>query len=169
MRSSGPQQERVGLAASPCLASQHQRQRLLPRDLGVYPELATQGLDVGPQGREQHVRLRFDPGHPRLIDPHPLCQLRLGQLEYAPQLDEGVLLDLAKRFDLLRSDAFRVAGLGPVSCGHLVPGSFVGVVPGSDVWEIVTTNIVVKGAITLISIPWIYWVRRGRGEEGVPG
>lgn len=47
--------------------------------------------------------------------------------------------------------------------------AFVGVVPGSDVWEIVTTNIVVKGAITLISIPWIYWVRRGRGEEGVAG
>src|SRR3990172_905650 len=47
--------------------------------------------------------------------------------------------------------------------------AFVGVVPGSDVWEIVTTNIVVKGAITLISIPWIYWVRRGRGDEGVAG
>jgi len=43
--------------------------------------------------------------------------------------------------------------------------AFIGVVPGSDVWEIVTTNILVKGAITLISIPWIYWVRRGKEDD----
>ena len=43
--------------------------------------------------------------------------------------------------------------------------AFVGKAPGSDVWEIVTTNIVVKGAITLISIPWIYWVRRGKEDD----
>ena len=47
--------------------------------------------------------------------------------------------------------------------------AFVGVVPGSDVWEIVTTNILVKGAITLISIPWIYWVRRGKEDDGAVG
>ena len=43
--------------------------------------------------------------------------------------------------------------------------AFYGVVPNADVWEIVTTNILVKGAITLISIPWIYWVRRGKGDD----
>ncbi|OFW65869.1 MAG: hypothetical protein A2Z12_07735 [Actinobacteria bacterium RBG_16_68_21] len=47
--------------------------------------------------------------------------------------------------------------------------AFYGVVPGGDVWEIVTTNVLVKGAITLISIPWIYWVRRGReGDSQSP-
>ena len=40
---------------------------------------------------------------------------------------------------------------------------FAGVVPATDFWQIITSNILVKGAITLISIPWIYWVRKGRG------
>jgi len=43
---------------------------------------------------------------------------------------------------------------------------FAGLVPAADFWQIITSNILVKGAITLISIPWIYWVRKGRGDDG---
>jgi len=46
---------------------------------------------------------------------------------------------------------------------------FAGVVPATDFWQIITSNILVKGAITLISIPWIYWVRRGRGDDTAGG
>jgi uncharacterized integral membrane protein (TIGR00697 family) len=43
--------------------------------------------------------------------------------------------------------------------------AFAGVVHGADFWQIITSNILVKGAITLVSIPWIYWVRRGREDD----
>ena len=41
---------------------------------------------------------------------------------------------------------------------------FAGLVPAADFWQIITSNILVKGAITLISIPWIYC--KGRGDDG---
>jgi hypothetical protein len=41
------------------------------------------------------------------------------------------------------------------------------VVAAGDVWEIFTTNVVVKGLVTLVSIPWIYWVRARTAGVGV--
>lgn len=43
--------------------------------------------------------------------------------------------------------------------------AFAGVLPGDAVTEIIATNIVVKGVVTIISIPWIYAVRPGRVVE----
>ncbi|MPZ52158.1 MAG: queuosine precursor transporter [Acidimicrobiia bacterium] len=34
-----------------------------------------------------------------------------------------------------------------------------GVFPAAVAWSILGVNIVVKGAVTLLSIPWIYWVK----------
>jgi uncharacterized integral membrane protein (TIGR00697 family) len=42
--------------------------------------------------------------------------------------------------------------------------AFGGVLPGEVVWSIVVANIIIKGLVTLISLPGIYLVRGGRGE-----
>lgn len=48
----------------------------------------------------------------------------------------------------------------PIDSVLFVVVAFAGVVSGADAWEIIITNIVVKGVVTLISIPWIYAVRK---------
>lgn len=47
----------------------------------------------------------------------------------------------------------------PVDSALFVMVAFVGVVPAGDAWEIFTTNVVVKGMVTLATIPLIYVVR----------
>ncbi len=47
----------------------------------------------------------------------------------------------------------------PIDSAIFVAIAFVGVLPGADVWEIFATNIVVKVAVTLLSIPLIYLVK----------
>ncbi len=47
----------------------------------------------------------------------------------------------------------------PIDSALFVVIAFVGVVPGAEVGEIFLTNVVVKGLVTLVSIPWIYAVR----------
>jgi uncharacterized integral membrane protein (TIGR00697 family) len=37
--------------------------------------------------------------------------------------------------------------------------AFAGVVAAGEVWEIFATNVAVKGLVTVVSIPWIYFVR----------
>ena len=40
-------------------------------------------------------------------------------------------------------------------------GAFGGVLPGATVWSIFWANVLVKGAVTLVSLPGIYLVREG--------
>ena len=47
----------------------------------------------------------------------------------------------------------------PVDSAVFVLIAFVGVVPAGDAWEILGTNVLVKGIVTILSIPWIYAVR----------
>lgn len=47
----------------------------------------------------------------------------------------------------------------PVDTALFVLIAFTGVVAANEVWEIFTTNVVVKGLVTLVSIPWIYAVK----------
>jgi uncharacterized integral membrane protein (TIGR00697 family) len=44
-------------------------------------------------------------------------------------------------------------------------GAFGGVFPGAAVWAIVWSNVVLKGAVTLISLPTIYLVRPGSPSD----
>jgi len=45
-------------------------------------------------------------------------------------------------------------------------GAFGGALPGAVVWSIFFANVIVKGAVTLVSLPGIYLVpERGRQEE----
>jgi uncharacterized integral membrane protein (TIGR00697 family) len=53
----------------------------------------------------------------------------------------------------------------PVDSALFVAIAFIGVVPGADVWEIFATNVIVKGLITIVSIPWIYMVPSRRKED----
>jgi len=55
----------------------------------------------------------------------------------------------------------------PVDSAIFVVVAFAGVVSSGDVWEIFATNVVVKGAVTVLSIPWIYFVR-ARVPDGSP-
>lgn len=47
----------------------------------------------------------------------------------------------------------------PVDSALFCAIAFVGVLPGSVVWSIFTANIIVKGAVTVVSIPGIYAVK----------
>ena len=47
----------------------------------------------------------------------------------------------------------------PIDSAIFVLIAFVGVVPSGDAWEIFGTNVLVKGIVTIVSIPWIYAVR----------
>jgi queuosine precursor transporter len=47
----------------------------------------------------------------------------------------------------------------PVDSALFVSIAFWGVLPGSVTWEIFWVNIAFKGVISLLSVPWIYWVR----------
>jgi len=51
----------------------------------------------------------------------------------------------------------------PIDSAVFVVIAFAGVAASGDVWEIFGTNVLVKGAVTLVSIPWIYLVR---GRDG---
>lgn len=44
--------------------------------------------------------------------------------------------------------------------------AFGGVMPAATVWGIVLANLLLKGAVTLASVPAIYLVREGAGREG---
>ena len=55
----------------------------------------------------------------------------------------------------------------PVDTVIFVLIAFAGVVSSGGVWEIFTTNVAVKGVVTVVSIPWIYMVRsRGVDQAG---
>jgi len=54
----------------------------------------------------------------------------------------------------------------PIDSALFVLVAFAGVLPTGDVVETFVTNVVVKGVVTLVSIPWIYWVRPGGGRRG---
>lgn len=47
----------------------------------------------------------------------------------------------------------------PIDSAIFVLVAFVGVVPPGDAWEILTTNVLVKGVVAVASIPLIYTVR----------
>jgi hypothetical protein len=47
----------------------------------------------------------------------------------------------------------------PLDSAVFVSVAFLGVLPSSVVWEVFWVNVVVKGLVTLISIPWIYLVK----------
>jgi uncharacterized integral membrane protein (TIGR00697 family) len=48
----------------------------------------------------------------------------------------------------------------PIDSAIFVSIAFVGVLSAGDVWETLATNVAVKGIVTVVSIPWIYLVRR---------
>jgi uncharacterized integral membrane protein (TIGR00697 family) len=41
-------------------------------------------------------------------------------------------------------------------------GAFGGVLPGAVVWSIVLSNVLIKGAVTMLSLPLIYLVPEGQ-------
>ena len=45
--------------------------------------------------------------------------------------------------------------------------AFGGVLPGAVVWSIVVANIVIKGLVTLVSLPGIYLVKGERGDPHI--
>ncbi len=47
--------------------------------------------------------------------------------------------------------------------------AFAGVIPGAAVVAIIWGNILVKGLVTAVSIPWIYLVKPQRAEPVAPG
>ncbi len=47
----------------------------------------------------------------------------------------------------------------PLDSALFVVIAFVGDLPGSAIWEIFWINVVIKGLVTLISLPWIYLVK----------
>lgn len=52
----------------------------------------------------------------------------------------------------------------PVDSAVFVALAFAGVLPTAVMWQIFWVNVALKGACTVISIPWIYWVRPARLE-----
>jgi uncharacterized integral membrane protein (TIGR00697 family) len=50
----------------------------------------------------------------------------------------------------------------PLDSAIFVAVAFLGVLPGTVVREIFWANVIAKGLITVISIPWIYWVQPAR-------
>lgn len=55
----------------------------------------------------------------------------------------------------------------PIDSAVFVAIAFVGTVSAADAWEILGTNVLVKGIVTVVSIPWIYLVRPRAEESGV--
>ncbi len=47
----------------------------------------------------------------------------------------------------------------PLDSAVFVSVAFLGVLPSGVVWEVFWLNVVIKGLVTLISIPWIYFVK----------
>jgi hypothetical protein len=46
----------------------------------------------------------------------------------------------------------------PIDSAIFVIVAFAGDLPGTALWEIFWLNVVIKGAVTLVSLPWIYLV-----------
>lgn len=53
----------------------------------------------------------------------------------------------------------------PVDSALFVVVAFGGVLPATVVWEIFWVNVAFKGIVSLISIPWIYWVHADAPQE----
>lgn len=47
----------------------------------------------------------------------------------------------------------------PIDSGIFALLAFAGAVPAGSLWEIFIVNVVLKGLVTVLSIPWIYLVR----------
>ena len=47
----------------------------------------------------------------------------------------------------------------PLDSALFVSIAFIGVLPSAVVWEVFWVNVVIKGLVTLVSVPWIYLVR----------
>ena len=47
----------------------------------------------------------------------------------------------------------------PLDSAVFVSVAFLGVLPSGVVWEILWLNVVIKGLVTFVSIPWIYLVK----------
>ena len=47
----------------------------------------------------------------------------------------------------------------PLDSALFVAIAFIGVLPSQVVWEVFWVNVVIKGLVTFVSIPWIYLVR----------
>ncbi len=47
----------------------------------------------------------------------------------------------------------------PLDSAVFVSIAFIGVLAGPVIWEIFLVNVVLKLAVSVLSIPWIYWVR----------
>lgn len=56
----------------------------------------------------------------------------------------------------------------PIDSAVFVSIAFLGVLPSAVVWEVFWVNVVVKGVVTLISIPWIYLVKPDPIREDDP-
>jgi uncharacterized integral membrane protein (TIGR00697 family) len=52
----------------------------------------------------------------------------------------------------------------PIDSALFVLIAFLGVLPGPVVMEIFWANVIAKGIVTMVSIPWIYWVKPGQLE-----
>lgn len=57
----------------------------------------------------------------------------------------------------------------PVDSAIFVVIAFLGVLPGVVVWEVFWANVIAKGVITIVSIPWIYMVKPAPLKEIYPG
>ena len=57
----------------------------------------------------------------------------------------------------------------PVDSALFVVIAFAGVLPAAVMWEIFWLNVVFKGAITMVSLPWIYLVRSPSDSPTNPG
>jgi uncharacterized PurR-regulated membrane protein YhhQ (DUF165 family) len=53
----------------------------------------------------------------------------------------------------------------PVDTAIFVVVAFAGTVTAGEVGELFTTNVAVKGMVTVLSIPWIYLVRAGEPDQ----
>jgi uncharacterized integral membrane protein (TIGR00697 family) len=77
---------------------------------------------------------------------------------------------VATRFSFARRQWLRVLSSNAVS----VPvdslifswGAFGGLLPAATVWSIFLSNVLIKGAVTIVSLPGIYLVPEGRMPEG---
>ena len=47
----------------------------------------------------------------------------------------------------------------PIDSAIFVVIAFVGDLPGSAIWEVFWLNVVFKGVVTIVSLPWIYMVK----------
>jgi uncharacterized integral membrane protein (TIGR00697 family) len=53
----------------------------------------------------------------------------------------------------------------PVDSAIFVVVAFAGDLPGAAMWEIFWLNVVIKGVVTIVSLPWIYLVPPGPADS----